>query len=184
MKLLRALLLSLLSVPFVACAGRSARESRPVEVAPAPYTADEIRAAHPPGTKIVFLVEQAGLPAIHRTMIFGRADDDGTTLIEGHTTTPEGQEVAPVEEGSATWEELQQHAAFPADLTERAEAEVTVPAGRFACALYTVTTVEDEVPTVSRYWFAHEKPGPPVLLEVQHGGVLVLRMTLLEYHKG
>ncbi len=176
--------LRLLPLLALLAACRGAPPAEPAELAPIPYTADEIRAAHPPGTKLVFQVEQTGLPTIHRTMLFARSEDPDATLIEGRTTTPEGQELQPAEQGAATWEELRHHAAFPADGTERSETEVLVPAGRFDCTLYTVGTVEAGAPTVSRYWFAHDKPGPPVLLEIERGGLVILRMTLLEYHKG
>lgn len=178
--------LALLAWTLAGCAGRGALAGEPrPETAPTPYTADEIRAALPPGSRIVLRREMQGLPTVHSTMTFRAADDpERETRLVVHTTTPDGMEVAPPDEGTVSWEELRDHAAFPAAATERAEGRIEVPAGGFDCMLYTVRTMEQGAPTVSRYWFAKDLPGPPVLLEVEREGTTILRLTLLETTRG
>jgi hypothetical protein len=78
--------------------------------------------------------------------------------------------------------QLRDHAAFPAERTTRTEASCRVQAGSYECWEYVVEQGEGEDgrPIVSRFWFAHSKPGPPVLMETLHGGTRVLRMELVE----
>ena len=146
--------------------------------APTPYTAEEIRAANPVGTVLVYRIQQTGAPAVVRTMVFVRADSNGARIASS-TVTEGGAPVGAATEAEALWTELRDHAAFPAARTVRSRSSCAVPGGSFDCQLYTVTDEEDGVPTLSRYWFALERPGPPVLLETKKGGAVVFRMELM-----
>ena len=152
--------------------------------APPPFTADEIRAANPPGTERVFRVQTAGQPALLQTMRFLDGDAN-ETRVEGAMTTLDGRPVGEPAVESHRWAELRDHAAFPVEATHRSRATCTVGAGRFDCMLYVVEELaEDGTPTTSRYYFSREHPGPPVLLEVERAGALGFRMELVELAEG
>jgi len=147
--------------------------------APTPYTAEEIRAANPVGTVLVYRIQQTGTPTVVRTMEFVRADANGAR-ISSSTVTEGGAPVGTPSDADAPWTELRDHGAFPAARTLRSRRSCTVPGGSFECLLYTVTGEEEGIPTVSRYWFARERPGPPVLVETEREGVVVFRMELMD----
>ncbi|MFW5729137.1 MAG: hypothetical protein ACOCYG_05685, partial [Spirochaetota bacterium] len=60
------------------------------------------------------------------------------------------------------WEELRDHATFPAADTTVVEEEVDVPAGRYRCWTYTVTERSGTDVLISSYSFAKELPGAPI----------------------
>ena len=72
---------------------------------------------------------------------------------------------------------------FPAEATVRTEDRVETPGGTFDCWLYTVRQEEDGVAATARFWFAFDKPGPPVIYETEQDGELTSRMVLLEYRR-
>ena len=146
---------------------------------PTPYTADQIRAAHPDGTSVVFRIEVPGQPALLHKLRFFNGSAEGTRF-ESKNEAEDGTSLGEHEAWSS-WEELRDHAAFPAASTRVGEARAEVPAGAFSCRLYTVDSVEEGVATTTRYWFAHEKPGPPVLMETEVAGEVTMRMELLSY---
>lgn len=168
----------LLSPLLVACTATPAPELAESAVEPGllpfPYTAEEIRLGNPPGTVLVHRLERAGSPTVLRETHF--VADDGTTAGMREVVRQDG-DVIRESAGEATWVELRDHASFPADAAVRAEASCEVPAGRFDCWLYTVAGDDG---SESRFWFARSRPGPPVLYEVEQGGEVVFRMTLVE----
>jgi len=82
-----------------------------------------------------------------------------------------------------SWEELRDHAAFDAALTEREKSMCSVQAGDYECWHYTVSA-DVAGKTVQHFYFAIDKPGPPVLLVMNRGDDEILRMELLEYLRG
>jgi hypothetical protein len=151
--------------------------------APTPYTAAEIREANPPGTRLVFRLEQAGQAAVLRVIDF--VGGDATVAVMATTMLTEQREpLGDAERSEATWVELRDHAAFPAAHTRRTRSTATVPAGRFDVWLYTVESEEDGAPVTTRFSFALDRPGPPVLLEQELDGQVTLRMALIEDSRG
>ena len=146
---------------------------------PTPYTAEQIRNANPPGTTIVFRITENGKPVVRQTTRFVSGDVVGC-VIEGHVETEDGTPVRERKRSESTWSELRDHAAFPPERARREPAACTVPAGRFECWLYTLEGDADDDPTTSRFYFAHDRPGPPVLYEVERQGVVGFRMELIE----
>jgi hypothetical protein len=154
-----------------------AAPAAPVEMAPTPYTADQIRDAMPVGTVIEYRIEEAGSPPVIQrwtvtaadattgTMAEAIVDDAGTVLEEKATET-------------STWEDLRKHAEFPAARTTRSDSEVEVPAGKFATWLYVVEN--PKLGVTSYFEFAKEMPGPPVKMAVKQGMTTVYAITLLE----
>jgi hypothetical protein len=151
--------------------------------APTPYSAAEIREANPPGTRLVYRIEETGQPAALRVIEFVGGDAVLTTT-ETSMLTEQGEPVGGVDRSEATWVELRDHAAFPAASTHRTRSSVTVPAGRFEVWQYAVETEEGGAPVTTRFSFAVDRPGPPVLLEQELDGQVVFRMVLVEDSRG
>jgi len=148
---------------------------------PTPYTADQIRDAHPSGTVLRFRVTTPAMGVVTQSMLFSESDAEGTTVRQRNEK--DGKLVGEEAVQRAGWQELRDHALFDAEMTTRETASVTVPAGTYDCWLYTMRQVA--LPgVVQRLYFAHKKPGPPVLLVTETDGEEVLRMELLEYRPG
>jgi len=142
---------------------------------PTPFTAEEIRAACGVGRTLRFRVEAAGEePAVLVTRYVENDPEGG--VQESWRETPDGRRLSEPQRERSTWLELQEHASFPSDLTERAEETIDIPAGRFACLRYTRTGPEG----TWRFWFAHDLPGQPVRFEHEADGRTLFRSTLLE----
>jgi len=60
-----------------------------------------------------------------------------------------------------TWLELQQHAAFPGQLTQVSSETIEIPLGRLGCIRYDVR----EDAEVATFWFSPAHPGMPVRYE-------------------
>ena len=154
-----------------------------LRVAPLPYTAEQIRQAHPNGTEIRFR-EQQPSGASRRQMRFSDANAAGVTvsMVE---LDDRGAPVGRAQATRSTWRELQSHAAFPAAQTRRERADCVVPAGEYSCWHYIVAdTAADGRRVTSHYWFADRKPGPPVRLIREFDGQEVYRMELVDYRRG
>ena len=183
----RLLGLLVLLVPAGGCTAGGPTVTPPVAAtAPTPYTAEQIRDANPPGTRLVFRVERHDGPDIFSVMEFigGDATHAGHAVMESRTETEDHDPIGDVVRSEATWTELRDHAAFPSARTHRSRASVTVPAGRFDVWLYTVQSEPGQPPTTSRFCFALDRPGPPVLLETEQDGRVISRMVLVEDSRG
>jgi hypothetical protein len=177
------------------CAGDDAVEPRPAIIttdggvalgsttAPTPYTAAAIRDENPPGTRLVFRLEQPGQPVVLRVIDFVGGDATQAAL-EFSMLTERGEPLGDVDRSQVAWAELRDHAAFPAARTHRTRSTATVPAGRFDVWQYTVESEEGGAPVTTRYSFALDRPGPPVLLVQETSGQEVLRMALVEDSRG
>lgn len=152
-------------------------------MAPTPYTAGQIRESNPPGTRLVFRIERAGEPAVQRVMAFVAGDAEHA-VTESSMLTLSGEPLGEPVQSTATWAELRDHASFPAALTRREMTTVTVPAGTFDVWRYTVRSGDDGDAAVSTFFFALDRPGPPVLLETETGGEVTFRMVLIDDSRG
>jgi hypothetical protein len=144
-----------------------------------PFTAEQIRAATKPGRTYEFKLEAAGQPAMLVHIEFVEATAEGA-VTESTTFDAAGAPLGAPERGTATWDELVQHASYPKASTVISEDDVEVPAGKFRCALYTVS----EGDTLTRVYFARELPGAPVLLVSEKDGKPVKTMTLMRHVAG
>lgn len=149
--------------------------------APIPYTAEQIRAAHPDGTLLRFRVSQQGREIV-QCMRFENGDADSVDVVSW-MEMPGGERVGEGSAQRATWRELREHGAFDAASTSRQRGRCEVPAGRFDCWLYSVEG-DGEGGAEQLFYFADEKPGPPVLLVMTLDDAEVMRMELLEYRRG
>lgn len=144
------------------------------EIAPRPYTAEQIRDANPSGRILVYRLERAGEPTVLQETHFVEGDAEGTRMKEVVRTT-DGTVVSE-REATATWDELMRHATFPADATRIVSEELETPMGRFSTSRYEVRSPDGIV----RLWFADELPGPPVRYENEREGELVLEAVQVE----
>jgi hypothetical protein len=178
-----ALVLSL-SLPACGAATHAshagASPSPTAAVLPTPYTAEQIRDASHVGRTYVFRVERAGQLATLHSITFTSVTPDAAELRtetrDEHGAITEGPTVS-----HAAWDELRRHAEFPRDATTVSHESITVPVGTFECTVY---VVRGEGGEVSHFYFARERPGPPVMFYVERGGVRVVTNTLVEYREG
>ncbi len=149
--------------------------------APTPFSAAEIRAACRPGRSNLSRVSRPGRQDSLKEFRFVEwTEERGTheTLRRSSDRTPLGEP----KRATTTWAEFQAHASFKADVTTIFEEEITVPAGTFRCDLYRVRNAERNLET--EVWFAHELPGPPILMVHTQAGREIMRMVLVEFKRG
>ncbi len=133
------------------------------DMLPTPFTADEIRTTCAQGLQIHW-----------------DNRDGPTTTRQVWTVVEHGQEkvsFAYTADGEDTvtqeyaWEELRQHASFPAADTTKEDVTLETAMGAVDAWHYTVAGEPRK-----DFWFAKQWPGPPVLLTVTHQGTVVARM--------
>jgi hypothetical protein len=139
------------------------------DLAPTPFTAEEIRAACPAGRTIGLLVEAAGEAPSLRFTRFITSDESGTTMERGPLA---GGDVTRVQ---VTWGELQAHAAFPSAATTVVEESIELPLGELECLRYTVKDGDGE----DVFWFATALPGMPVRSSRLENGRVVTTTTMI-----
>lgn len=150
------------------------------QIAPPPYSAEEIRAATSVGRSYELVIEVPGKPTIRRRLTFTAVDQLGCTIESAHTDET-GKVVGIPTVSHSTWQDLVKHASYPRETTEISDAPVETPAGSFDCLLYRVEESTPEGPMVTRAYFAKDMPGAPVKLVVEIAGELVSNMELVSY---
>jgi hypothetical protein len=144
------------------------------EMAPTPYTAEQIRDSTRTVATIEFKVETSGKAVVRRLLRFNAANDEGVD-VASQTLDEAGSPLGEPKTEHARWDELRKHAEFPRVATKIREESVTVPAGVFDCTVYEVT--RDGVLTT--FYFAKKAPGPPVLYFTTKDGARVMTTTML-----
>jgi hypothetical protein len=188
---LRLSLLPLLLLPLALSGCRSEPKQAPletaagIEIAPQPYTAEEMRAAHPVGTFTVYRVAAAGQATLTRRTTWELCDENGCALVNNEWIegSPEASRETRARFG---WDELRDHASFPAGVTEIREESIQVGAGRFDCWLYRFVEPSeqaDQPAAENSFWFAKHSAGSPVRYQVRVGGELIFDMELLETNR-
>ena len=175
---------ALLLVAFVAaCGGAPAAPAAAApttsaapasDVAPTPYTAEQIRDSTRTVTSIEYKVEIPGKAVVRRLLRFNGANDEGVD-VASQTLDEAGAPLGEPKAEHARWDELRKHAEFPWTATKIREESVTVPAGAFECTVYEVTRDG----TVTTFYFAKKAPGPPVLYFTMKDGARVMTTTML-----
>ena len=148
--------------------------------APAPYTAEQIRAANPPGTVYRYKEEGPGLPSQIRirVMQFTNGSSPEKAEVRNEVFDEAGQAQSPPRIDRADWDELRKHGEFPQSaLTAIEPGIIEVPAGKFDVTIYTVKAPDG---TTMRFYFAKNFAGPPVFFyrKLPHAGVVT--STLIE----
>jgi len=172
------LTLALTCAALAACASSPTIASRDA-LAPPPFTADQIRAATPDGRTWVFRMEGGHVPMTRRWG-YTAVDAEGAMVLQADWYDGQPAPATSREAGRVTWAQIADAERFPAKATTIEDATITVPAGTFACRLYTVRDGGD----VMRYWFAKDLPGLQIRYERTLDGELVDTMVLLEHIPG
>jgi len=123
---------------------------------------------------IPFRIEAAGKPTVVHVLTFVRSDEQGAE-IESVDRDDTGAPLGDVKRARSTWDELRQHAAFPARATTIEDGVADTPAGQFRSKIYIVKQGDE----VSHFYFAVDRPGPPVLFYTDKAGARVMTSTLL-----
>ena len=146
--------------------------------APTPFSAEEIRRGLPDGSWVRFELTGADGATTFMEFRFEGGDPEGATVV---TTLYDADErsVAPPSTTRSTWRDLQSHASFPRSRVRVTPGTFDTFRGPLEGWRYEVTTTAEGKVTVSRYVFARDLPGPPVLLEATVDGTLVQRMTMV-----
>ena len=145
------------------------------EHAPYPYTAEQLRTASPLGRVIPFEITLGSQrPKVH-VIEFVASDADGAEL-ESSDRDDQGKPIGDVNRTRATWSELMKHAEFPRAATTIEDGVAETPAGKFRSKVYKVKSGGDELST---FYFAVDRPGPPVLFVTERAGERVMTRTLL-----
>jgi hypothetical protein len=139
-------------------------------VYPAPFTAEQIRAATKTGRTYRYKVEMPNKPAKEYAITFRSVDDGGAEIHTG------GDKVKRM-----SWAALQQQSEFPKEKTETHDEKLKTPAGKFECIVYVVTMDEGEVWT---FYFAKKLPGAPVYFFAERNGKRLRTTTLVEHIAG
>ncbi|HEU5223848.1 MAG TPA: hypothetical protein VFU07_09250 [Candidatus Lumbricidophila sp.] len=127
-----------------------------------PFTAAEIRDATGAGKTIRIVVDGPGDRRDERVNRFTDCDEFGATLWRWRVPATGAREQ--VSSARVTWNELQSHAAFPADRTSVTDETLDLPLGRLECRRYDTRETPDA--PASTFWFAAAYPGMPVRYEV------------------
>lgn len=144
------------------------------DLAPTPFTANDIRAASPVGRTIRTLVERVGAEPYIRVHRYVSVDDEGAWLESARFTT-DGAALDDPETGRSTWADLQAHAAFPVEETTIRPELIETPIGPLDCLRYTVT----DGSTVQTFWFARAIPGMPIRYSTEEGGRTTMTVTVI-----
>jgi hypothetical protein len=139
------------------------------------YTPEQLRKAMPVGSKIVYRYEEQGKPPTVEHWIVSAADAEAVTL-DTRVFTPEGQHIEERPAIRYAWRMLATHTIFPSFATKITDGTVEVPAGTFTTKLYTVMAEDG---AIQRFHFG-DVAGPPIQMIIERGGLVAVRMTLLE----
>ncbi len=88
---------------------------------------------------------------------------------------PQGQPVAEPQRARSSWDELRDHALFPAADAERSRVTRDTHLGTLEGWLYLVRDPAAE--TVTRFFFSDRHPGAPIWMESRRGEQVLLEVT-------
>ena len=161
--------------------GAKPASSAATDMAPTPYSADEIRDANRPGTIYRYKVETSGKPVELQVLEFTRGTSPESAEVKEQSFDQAGQAKSPAKIERAPWEELRRHAEFPRDGLKVEPGSIEVPAGKFEVMVYTVSAPNGDT---MRFYFAKSYAGPPVLFYKERGEARLMTSTLMERKAG
>lgn len=143
------------------------------DMAPTPFTAEEIRLGCPPGRVMMIATEQPGQPTTRREIRFVGGDAD--TATQRFTAVDEdGEPIGESDLRTTSWKDLQAHASFPARMTAITREVLHTDLGTLDCLRYEVDRGEE----TDTFWFAESLPGMPVRFTRNEQGRLVTTTTM------
>jgi hypothetical protein len=119
---------------------------------------------------IRLLVEEEGAEPYFRFNRFASCDEAGAIIERGREDRP--REMV---EDRSSWRDLQEHAAFPADVTTIEKDTIDIPLGIVECLRYTVRDDEG----VTTFWFSAAYPGMPVRYSRAENGRTISTTTMI-----
>ncbi|MEN0065897.1 MAG: nuclear transport factor 2 family protein [Myxococcota bacterium] len=139
---------------------------------PTPFTAAQIREAMPVGAFFEHESQGPDDDAPQRTTWeVVKADEQGCTIAYGG----EGAK----QEKAHTWEELRDHARFPAPFTTVTDERIDTALGPLDCRRYTVQSPESEPGPTRHFWFCPAMPGAPVRMHTVQDDKVIARFELV-----
>mgnify|MGYP000942963223 CR=1 FL=1 len=151
-------------------------------VAPAPFTMEDARTAHPNNSNYRYTVKEEGKPDSVLDMWFKDVTENGFThrtqkcLANGE---PDGKAV----ETKRNWSDLVRDAEFAEALTTITDETLTIGGVAYTCKVYTVKTGNE--PTKSKvFWYASERKGMPIKIVHRDGDKDVYTQEMLVYDDG
>lgn len=139
-------------------------------VYPAPFTAEQIRAATKNGRSYRYKIEMPNKPTKEYMLTFRNVDDGGAEIHSGGDASKR-----------VSWTALQKQSEFSKEKTQTREEKLKTPAGKFECKVYEVSMDEGEVWT---FYFAKQLPGAPVFFYSERNGKRLRTTTLVEHIPG
>lgn len=195
MKLFRVLLVLVSAVVLSACGGKQTPESAASnseapkkteavagELAPAPFTAEQIRAATAVGRTYRFEVNLGG--EIQEVEMRFVEVSDASCTIEQTYFDASGKPKSEPTRSEQTWQDLVGHAAYPKAGTRITERRVETPAGSWDALVYEVRETKQGKEWLTVAYFARDLPGAPVRHEVSVGGQPLSVMILKKHTPG
>lgn len=149
------------------------------EILPHPFTAEQIRDEWQQGFSLVLQTETPAGQTRERWTVL-TADEEGAE-IEFVPIDAEGNTAGDPRTSRSSWEQLRDHAAFPADVSSREEIVLDTALGQLEGWIY--RTRSEEAGTESEFFFASSLPGAPVQMRVMKEGQTMLEMAQLERRK-
>lgn len=90
-----------------------------------------------------------------------------------------GEPVQPAHEGTTTWEELQNHASYPAAETTVEEATIEIEGTSYSCWFYNRTQTQEQNTVITKAYFSKDHPGPPIKMVMTLNDQPLFEMTLI-----
>lgn len=146
-----------------------------IEFLDPPYSVAQLRRAMAVGLEVVMRVESPIAGKFSRRMVVEQAGAQGVSMRES-TLEEEFQKRMPGAGIDASWEQLRDHACFPAAHTQRSRVTAETAFGDLAAWRYQFD--QDSVRLVLT--FADALPGLPISYERYEAGILVLSSTQAE----
>jgi hypothetical protein len=157
----------------------SLRESEDSTLLPTPFTADENRDEWIEGFQLVIQRRSPSEERLERWTVV-RADEDGAVIEYAEIDAYGNVSGEPTIQRSS-WQELRDHASFPADHARRERVVRQTPLGEFEGWLYIVG--DNESGTTTQFFFVSELPGAPVAMELVDDGTILVALEQLERYR-
>lgn len=141
-----------------------------------PFTADQIRAAWTPGLSLTLRRTTPEDEIFERWTVVGA--DAEAAEIEYATVDADGHVTGEPRVERSTWNELRDHATFPAAHSTMEETVRDTDLGMLDGWLYVVR--DEQAGTVTEFFFARSLPGAPVQMRVSRDGAPVLELAQIE----
>lgn len=139
-----------------------------------PFSAEQIRAGTPDGHTLDIVTTREGVVVDRRRTVYFDPDETSVSMRLAPLNDA-GVVVGEAMAARTTWEDLRDHAVFPAETTTVVGETIETPLGRLDCARYDVASGE----TTLAYWFAEEHPGMPIRYATLSDGVEVEVTTVV-----